>query len=130
MGRLGTFLHAGLPIGERGVRSGPPSSRHVGLQDPTPILTSIFSRFWIHAVNGNAVSQFPAFVSLIDPPRLYPSRYEDNPLRYDQEYVRQAIIVYSARCTLEQISQIPPCRHETYRPRPRRMACAGFPRMV
>jgi hypothetical protein len=30
-----------------------PSPRHVGLQDPTSILTPIFSRFRIHAVSGN-----------------------------------------------------------------------------
>jgi hypothetical protein len=60
------------------------SPRHVGLQDPTPLLASIFSWFWIHAANGSALSQFPASVRLIDPPRLYPSRYEGNPLRYDQ----------------------------------------------
>jgi len=78
----------------------------------------------------SAVAQFPVPVRLIDPLRLYPSRYETNPQRYDQEHVRRPFIVFSARSTLERISQSPPCRHDTHRLRPRRTARAGFPRMV
>ncbi len=79
---------------------------------------------------GTLVSQFQASVRLNDPPRLYPSRYEANPLRYDPEHVRRPIIVFSARSTLERFSQRPPCRHDRHRLRPRRTARAGFPRMV